>query len=189
MRRSIITLTAAAIALAAGGTAMAQSDLPQAKFTPRPLPTPLPGPVLRCQVDPAIGRVTLTKTARPGEVTVYYEVVNRGANAWSAGANQANVTLNVRNGNTGRSFSETRNLPTSAAAGSVMLRRITPVIPGAFDTFEFSGTVDLAIAYDPDIRIDANRCNDDSNMANNRKSITSRQIQAFLASTARSQNF
>ena len=201
MLRSTVILAAGAVALLAGSATAAQeaaTGLPTGKRQHKPIlrtsPTTLPTPratiTPACQVDPAITSITLTKSAGAKEkIIVAFEVTNLGRSAWSSGAGQQNVTLTVKNGNTGRSYTVTRPLPTRAAAGARMLSFTSPVIPNAFDTFEFSGTVDVQIAYDPDIAIDANRCNDDSNPSNNRKQITDRQVSAFLASPRATMRF
>lgn len=159
---------------------------PQPRFTPKPLLTPAPG----CRVDPAIISIMLTKAGGNKErIIVAFEVVNQGRSAWSSGPGQQSVSLKVRNGNTGREFTTTRPLPERVAAGGRMLSFTSPVIPNAFDTFEFGGTVDVQIGYDPDIAIDARPCNNDANAANNRKQITTRQINGFLNAAAATQRF
>ena len=152
---------------------------------------PLPGPLrpLACIVDPAIGAVTLTKGKAPGSVQVSVEVRNLGSSAWQSGANQQNVNVSVRNGNTGNVVSRSQALPGRAAANSRMGMLTTPMIANAFDTFEFGGSVEASISYDPDIAIDGNSCNDDRNAANNRKSISFAQVQAFLAGSASTRSF
>jgi hypothetical protein len=196
MIRSTLTLAATAAAIALGGAASSQVTGPQIKDKAKVLPTPRITPTPRftvtpaCQVDPAITAVTLTKSGGIKEkIIVGFEVRNLGRSAWSSGANQQNVTLTVKNGNTGREYRVTRPLPARAAPGARMLAFTSPVIANAFDTFEFSGTVSLQIAYDPDIRLDGNRCNDDSNAANNLKQITDRQVSAFLNGTPATQRF
>jgi len=61
-----------------------------------------------------------------------------------------------------------------------MQRFTTPLIRNAFDDFEFGGHVALSISYDPDIFIDGNRCNDDSNAGNNTFRIETGEILAFM---------
>lgn len=147
----------------------------------------LPAP---CIVDPAVDSITLTKTKTPGSIIVKYVVKNKGSSAWASGANQQNVSLIVKNGNTGRTtFSGVRPLPGSAAAGAQMLSFTTPIINNAIDTFEFSGSVDVQISYDPDILLDAKKCNDDANSANNRKTLGHAELTAFLGGTATSKTF
>lgn len=141
-----------------------------------------------CHVDPAIGAVTLTKGAG-GDVSVTYEVLNRGRQAWASGPNQQQVTVRVTNANTGRSFRETQLLAGAAAPRASMGRFSTPMIRNAFDDFEFGGDVEVQIGYDPDIFIDGNRCNDDAAQANNVLRISNAQVASFLGSTARSRTF
>lgn len=152
---------------------------------------PLPGPMrpLACSVDPAIGSITLTKGKAPGSVQVSVEVRNLGRSAWQSGGNQQSVNVSVRNGNTGNVVTRSQALPGRAAANSRMAMLTTPMIPNAFDTFEFGGSVDASISYDPDIAIDGNNCNDDRNTANNRKTISFEQVQAFLAGRAATRSF
>lgn len=143
-----------------------------------------------CVVDPAIESITLTKTKTPGNITVKYVIKNKGTSAWSSGSNQQNVSLIVKNGNTGRTtYSGVRPLPGSAAVGAQMLSFTTPLIVNAIDTFEFSGSVDVQIGYDPDILIDAKKCNDDANSANNRKTLGHAELTAFLGGSTASKTF
>lgn len=196
MLRSTVMLAAAAAAIALGGAASGQVTGPQIQDKARVLPTPRITPTPRftatpaCHVDPAITAVTLTKSGGIKEkIIVAFEVKNLGRSAWSSRANQQNVTLTVKNGNTGRTYTVTRPLPARAAAGGRMLAFTSPVIPNAFDTFEFSGTVSVQIAYDPDIALDGNRCNDDAEMSNNLKQLSDRQVSAFLASPRATMRF
>ncbi len=181
--------------LTLAGSAAAQVTLPPGtQITPQQqLPLPRGGwrptlPAL-CQVDPAIVSVTLTKGTAARSVTISYEVRNLGRSAWTSGANQQNVGIVARNANTGRAFRASQNLPGAAAAGARMLAFTTPAIPEAFDDFEWGGTVDVIIGYDPDIYIDSNDCNDDSNSANNRVHIDYAVILGFMRGTARTQTF
>jgi hypothetical protein len=192
---SIGAVCAFATVLAAG-TAAAQERLPinidplpsgrlPAGFTPRTLP----GLPTVCHVDPAVASVTLTKGSRPGQVSVSYEVVNRGRSAWTSGARQQSVSLQARNANTGRVYRSNRALPTSAGAGSSMLNFSSPMISNAFDDFEFGGDVEVAIAYHRDIYIDGNSCNDDSSSTNNQFRVENAEVMAFLRGTATSRTF
>ncbi|MBX9575240.1 MAG: hypothetical protein K2X07_06340 [Caulobacteraceae bacterium] len=141
-----------------------------------------------CHVDPAIGAVTLTKGGG-GDVSISYEVLNRGRQAWASGPRQQQVTVRVTNANTGRTFTETEALAEAAAPRGGMGRFTTPMIRNAFDDFEFGGDVEVEIGYDPDITIDGNRCNDDAATANNVLRVSNAQVSAFLGSTARSRTF
>ncbi|MEG3181847.1 hypothetical protein [Sphingomonas sp. LT1P40] len=155
-----------------------------------PIPRLTPEPFRPCRVDPQIRSITLTKVGgMKNKIQVSFDVYNNGSTAWRSGANQQNVTLCVRNGSTGAVYTVTRALPAGAPAGGRMLTFTTPVIPNAFDTFEFSGTVDVQISYDPDIAIDGNKCNDDTNSANNRREISARMVQAFLGETRSSRTY
>lgn len=179
------------------GAAVAQERLPSgilpipgarlpAGAMPRDL-TPL-RPV-RCQVNPGVASVTLTKGSRRGQVSVSYEVVNRGRSAWSSGPRQQGVQLVAQNGNTGRAYRNHQAMPGSASAGGTMLSFSSPFINNAFDDFEFGGHVDVSISYDPDIYIDGNTCNDDSTTANNQVRIENADILAFMQGTATSRTF
>ncbi|HEV7227843.1 hypothetical protein [Brevundimonas sp.] len=141
-----------------------------------------------CAVDPAITGVTLTK-GDGGAVRVAYEVANRGRHAWASGEGQQMVTVRVTNGNTGRIFAESEALATAAAPRASMGRFSTPMIADAFDTFEFGGEVEVEIAYDPDIAIDGNGCNDDGAARNNVLRISHSQVAGFLGSRATSRTF
>jgi len=197
MRKFIFVIAGAAFLAFAVG-ASAQQRLPQGtQVLPGPI---LPGPRLppevltptipsACQVDPAIRSVTLTKGSRPLQVRISYEIVNAGRSTWTSGANQQGANLVARNGNTGRDFTSYQRLAARAAAGGSMLRFTSPMIDNAFDNFEFGGHVDLTIGYDPDILIDGNNCNDDSNNGNNRLRIENAEILGFMRGTARSQTF
>lgn len=135
-----------------------------------------------CTVDPAITRITLIKGKAPGSVRVTIETRNYGAGAWRSGSRQQMLSLSVRNGNSGAVSAHSWPLAVSAAAGASMGNFTTPMIADAFDSFEFRGTVSASISYDPDIRIDGNACNDDSNAANNVKNVSDSQVADFLAS-------
>ena len=147
-----------------------------------------PRPVA-CDVDPMIASVTLTKGARPGQVSVSYEVVNAGRTAWTSGPRQQGVNLLARNGSTGRDFRNHQSMTGMAAAGARMIRYDSPMISNAFDDFEFGGHVDVAISYDPDIAIDGNTCNDDRAYANNTLRIDNAAILGFMRGTATRQTF
>ena len=188
MHRSTLLLTGALVLGAAAAPQITPKTplTPQPRLTPRPLLTPAAG----CRVDPAITAITLTKVGGSKErITVGFEVVNQGRSAWSSGPGQQTVSLKVRNGNTGREFTASRPLPERAAAGGRMVSFTSPVIPNAFDTFEFGGTVDVRIGYDPDIAIDSRPCNNDANASNNHRQVTTRQVNGFLNATASTQRF
>lgn len=142
----------------------------------------------RCQVDPAVASVTLTKGRQPTAVSVSYEIVNRGRSAWASGPRQQVVQLAITNSSSGRARRFSRTLTDSAGAGATMLTYNSITVANAFDT-EFAGTVEVAIVYDPDIAIDGNPCNDDSNSGNNQLRIDSAEILAFMQSTATSRTF
>ena len=186
----IATVSIAASAFAGPITPQSLKPLP---YRPGPtLPGPvLPGPTLPaiCDVDPAVASITLTKGARQGEVRVSYEIVNRGRSAWRSGEGQQVVSLKTVNGNTGETHDLDRALTTSAAGGATMLRASTPMLSYPFDSFEFGGTVDVSVVYDPDIYIDGNACNDDRRSGNNTASIDSASVFAFLSGAATSRTF
>lgn len=184
-----------AFALTVSGAAVAQERLPSGiQMAPPRLPAgALPRVDLRaparCQVNPGIVGVTLTKGSRRGQVSVSYEVVNQGRSAWVSGARQQGVNLLAHNGNTGRTWRNHQALTGNATAGGTMLRYSSPYISNAFDDFEFGGHVDVSISYDPDIYIDGNDCNDDSTTANNQVRIENADILAFMQGTATSRTF
>lgn len=192
MKTTIISAVCAACVVS--GVAVAQQRLPSSlPYTPGQIPgarTPdfRPGPIA-CQVDPSIVSVTLTKGRNAREVSVSYEVRNMGRSAWASGHRQQGVNLTANNGNTGRSFTSYQTMTGSAASGATMLRYTSPQIANAFDDFEFGGFVDVSLSYDPDIRIDGNACNDDSNGFNNRIRIENDAILGFMRGTARTQTF
>lgn len=141
-----------------------------------------------CIVDPAVTAVTVTKLGGD-QYRVAYEVANRGRSAWRSGANQQTVVLTTRNGSSGRAFSDVQSLTGAAGGRASMGRFSSPAIADAFDDFEFGGLVEVSIAYDPDIAIDGNRCNDDSNSGNNTLAVEGEALMAFLKSRAISRTF
>jgi hypothetical protein len=196
MFRTTVSVASVIATVSIAASAFAGPITPQIKplpYRPGPvLPGPvLPGPVLPaiCDVDPAVASITLTKGARQGEVRISYEIVNRGRSAWRSGSGQQVVSLKAVNGNTGETYDLDRALTTSAAGGATMLRASTPMLSYPFDTFEFGGTVDVAIAYDPDILIDANSCNDDRRSGNNTASIDAGSVFAFVKGSATTRTF
>lgn len=191
MFKTIVSVASVIATVSIAASAMAGPITPRT-FQPAPaLPagTTLPGFTLGCIVDPSIASVTLTKGSRRGQVRISYVIVNAGLSAWRSGANQQGVHLRAVNGNTGGVFASDRALTGSAAAGATMQRFATPMIDNAFDDFEFGGHVDLAVTYDPDILIDGNRCNDDTNSGNNTVRIENGEILAFMNGAATSRTF
>jgi hypothetical protein len=156
------------------------------KLTPRAIPSSVP---MVCQVDPAIASVTLTKGSRPRQVSVAYEIVNRGRSRWQSPANAQNVVLDLLNLNTRRSYHNMQPLPGDIPAGGRMIRFVTPMIDDALDDLEFAGTLDLRINYSPDMLNDGNLCNDDFSAANNHLRIDNATLIRFMRSKARTQTF
>ena len=175
----------------------AQAGKINPKDVRQPLPGPIGGPVkptgplapVACRVDPAIGSINLAKGKGAGSAQVTVEVKNMGRDAWQSGPRQQQLVIVVKNGNSGAVWNRTYTLTTRAAAGARMGYFTTAVIPRAFDDFEFGGTVEARINYDPDIAIDGQRCNDDTNAANNVKLINTEQVFGFISGSARSQSF
>jgi hypothetical protein len=190
MFKTIVSVASVIATVSISATAMA-GPVPSKTITPvfRLPEGPAPVAVFTCDVDPSIVSVTLTKGARRGEVRISYAIANTGGSAWRSGANQQGVTLTAVNGNTGGTYSSDRPLTGAAAPGATMLRYTTPVIRNAFDDFEFGGHVELAVTYDPDIYIDGNRCNDDTDQANNAFRIETGEILAFMNGAATSRTF
>ena len=194
------TLVAAALAAALfAGAAAAQVQLPPG--TPRPTPqqqvpgTPRPElqirPACGGAVDLAITAATLYKLSTPGSARVEFDIYNMGPGEWNSGARQQMANLVVRNGASGAEYTMTQ-VPIGGrryARGERVGRVVSTPIANAFDPFEFSGTVEMSLSFDPDIAIDANPCNNDANAANNTFSINSAGVQAFLGGTARSRTF
>ena len=135
-----------------------------------------------CSVDPAITRITLVKGKTPGSARVTVDTRNIGPSAWRSGPRQQILSLSVRNGASGP-------LAASAAPGASMGSFTTPMIANAFDSFEFRGMVKATISYEPDIGIDGNACNDDSNATNNVKEVSDGQVADFLASKSGTMGF
>lgn len=178
------------------GAAIAQDRLPYdfrpigadrlpSGVTPRDLSPLRPA---RCQVDPAVASVTLTKGSRDGSVSARYEIVNRGRSAWTSGPRQQVVQLAITNGSSSRARHFSSPLTGNAGAGATMLTFTSVTVANAFDV-EFAGTVEVAVTYDPDIYIDGNTCNDDSNSRNNQLRIDSAEVLAFMQGTATSRTF
>lgn len=198
MKQVVFAGLAASIALlcmtVAGGAqtpTQPNAPLPKEAMKPTPPLKPLPpGPLVTCNVDPAIVRIYLNKGRRPNEISIRYDVLNLGRSTWRSGPNQAQATITTKNANTGAvTYTHTRALPTMIDGGRTMLLQTTPTRTDYFDTFEFGGTVEVSIAYDPDILMDANRCNDDANTANNTFSLTADQVLGFMRGTATRQVF
>lgn len=191
MSRTIISVASVIATVSIAASAMAGPIAPKGVTPAHPLPagTTLPGFTLGCFVDPSIVSVTLTKGARRGQVRISYVVANAGSSAWRSGANQQGVHLRAVNANTGGVFASDRPLTGAAAAGATMQRFTTPMIDNAFDDFEFAGSLDLRIGYDPDILIDGNGCNDDGNTANNEFLLDNGEILGFMNGAARSRTF
>ena len=191
MFRTILSVAGVVATVSIASSAMAGPITPKGikPVATVPAGVRLPQLSLYCTVDPAIVSVTLTKGARRGQVQISYEVVNAGASAWRSGANQQGMHLRAVNANTGGVFAIDRALTGSAGPGATMQRFSTPMINNAFDDFEFAGSLDLRIGYDPDILIDGNRCNDDADTANNVVHLDNGDILGFMNGPARSQTF
>ena len=190
--QKLITAALAALCLAAPTGALAQLQLPGGAPPIAPGPRLPEGvtPNLGCTVDLAIASVSLYKYSRPGDVRVEFEIYNRGPGAWLSGTGQQSANLVVHNNNTGRDY--TLSVPIGErryARGARVARVVSTPIRDAFDPHEFGGTVRMSIAWDPDIRIDGNACNDDSNPANDTYELTTAQVWGFVSGAARSQTF
>lgn len=142
-----------------------------------------------CSVDPAITRITLVEGKTPGSARVTVDTRNIGPSAWRSGPRQQVLSLSVRNGASGAVSAHSWPLAASAAAGASMGSFTTPMIANAFDSFEFRGMVKATISYEPDILIDGNACNDDSNATNNVKEVSDGQVADFLASKSGTMGF
>jgi len=190
--RKLLLAAGLAVSLAAGGAA-AQVQLPQGPPITQPqLPpgTPTPQITPPCCVDLAITSITLNKLSRPGYARVEFEVVNLGPSAWNSGANQQLANLVVHNNASGADY--TLSVPFGArriARNERAARVVSTTIANAWDTFEFGGTVQASLSFDPDIAIDGNPCNDDTNAANNTFNLTHAQVWAFISSTRTTQTF
>lgn len=196
------TLIVAALAAALfSGAAAAQVQLPPG--TPRPTPqqqlppgtTPRPElqirPACGGAVDLAITSATLYKLSRPGSARVEFDVYNLGPGEWNSGERQQMANLVVRNGASGAEYTMT-GVPIGGrrfARGARVGRVVSTPIANAFDPFEFSGTVEMSLSFDPDIAIDSNACNNDANAANNTFRIDSAGVQAFLGGASSSRTF
>jgi hypothetical protein len=192
------SLIAAAFIVALLGSA-ASAQIQQGQIQPQQqLPRGTqPQPELRIRptcggtVDLAITSVTLYKLSRPGSVRVEFDVYNLGPGEWNSTERAQIANLTVRNGASGHEYTMT-NVPIGGrrfASGARVGRVVSTPIANAFDTFEFSGTVHAELSFNPDIRIDGNVCNDDSNAANNTFDINSDGVQAFLGGSASSRTF
>lgn len=190
---------AALLALLATGAASAQIQVPQGQIPQQQQQLPQ-GATVRPElqirppcggtVDLAIVSATLNKLTRPGDARVEFEVRNVGPGSWEAAPGQVIANLAVRNGASGATY--TLNVPIAGrryAPGERVARVQSTAIANAFDTFEFSGYVDMSLSFDPDIAIDSNRCNDDSNSTNNSFRVDDRGVQAYLSGRPRSRTF
>lgn len=188
--RKLLLAAGLAVSLMAGGAA-AQIQ-PQGPITQPRLPpgTPTPQITPPCRVDLAITSITLTKLSRPGYARVDFEVVNLGPSTWNSGANQQLANLVVHNNASGADY--TLSVPFGARRiarneRAALVRSTT--IANAWDTFEFGGTVRASLSFDPDIAIDGNACNDDTNAANNTFDLTHEQVWAFIGGSRTTQTF
>lgn len=155
--------------------------------TPSPKVEPKPIPI--CDVDLAIGRVTITKIASGSStVRITVETINQGQSSWSSGANQQSLSIIARNGRTGAEFRDKWPMATYAEPGTGLVR-LTGNISDAFDRSKLGGSLRVFIGYEPDIMIDGNDCNDDRDLSNNRKQIDSDRISAFMNSSELSLSF
>lgn len=191
MFKTIVSVASVIATVSIAASAMAGPIAPKGVTPAFQLPpgSTLPTAVLYCTVDPSIVSVTLTKGARRGQVQISYTIANAGSSAWRSGANQQLVHLRAVNANTGGTFVLDRTLTGTAAAGATMARVTTPMINNAFDDFEFAGSLDVAISYDPDILIDGNRCNDDADTGNNVVHLDNGDILSFMNGAARTRTF
>jgi len=146
-------------------------------------------PALVCHPDPAITSVTLTKGKYPLGVTVSYPVTHVALTPWHSAPNQQNLTLTAHNANTNQTYANIQRVPADMPARSVMLEFTTPMIKDAFDNFEFGGYLDLRIGYDPDILLDSNPRNDDSNAASNHFRLENSDILGFMKGPKRTQTY
>ncbi|MGD9981306.1 MAG: hypothetical protein AB7H66_08060 [Hyphomonadaceae bacterium] len=187
--RKLLLGAGLAVALLSGGAA---AQLPQGPIVQPQLPPGTPTPQIQptCMVDLAITSIRLNKLSQPGSATVEVEVTNLGPSTWNSAAGQQQVNLVVHNNNTNNDF--TLSVPFGgrrvARNGRAALVR-SPAIANAFDAHEFAGTVQASLAFDPDIAIDGNACNDDRNAANNSFGLTTEQVWGFLSGTPRTQLF
>jgi hypothetical protein len=195
MKKRIYCYTCAAALIATAAFAdpvIAPVRLPDPGADQRPLPKIPPQniPPQTCQVDPAIVELILTKVGERNLLTIQVKVSNLGRSAWASGDRQQSVRVVARNSKTGRVSSHRQALPGSAGANSAMTAFTTPVITDIFDGGgAYYNTVDAEIGYEPDIIIDGNDCNDDSNKTNNRRTIGVKQVSAFIQSAASTQSF
>jgi len=141
-------------------------------------------------VDLAITSATLFKLARPGSARVEFDIYNLGPGEWNSGAQQV-ANLVVHNGASGHDYTMT-SVPIGGrrfAAGERVGHVVSPPVNSAFDPLEFAGTVQMTLSFDPDILLDSNPCNDDSNPANNTFAIDSAGVQSFLTDGAPAHTF
>jgi len=188
MQKSILVAACAALLLADSADAQVQlppnQTLPQGTTPQLRLPAP-------CRVDLAITSITLYKLSTPGSVRVEYDVVNLGPSEWNSRAGQQFANLTTHN-NAGGRADYTLSVPFGArriARNERAARVVSTPIANAFDAHEFAGTVHAYLSFDPDIALDGNACNDDTNAANNEFRLSTEQVWGFLSSRARSQTF
>lgn len=131
-------------------------------------------PVTGCP-DPAVQRVWVDRVAKLPDgrynFTVRADVRNAGRAAYRSKAGQQRVTL--YQGPRPYMFSHFTNL---APGQAVAFQQRVSFVPGG----EFLADYRVVIEYDPDIRIDGNKENDDCRMNNNSMTLRRDTIQAAL---------
>ena len=182
-----MTTLAALAALALTGTALAEPTprISPAKLSPEKakllrtkplLPKVDPSKVrlLTAKPDLAITAVSVRRSPNLGKTNVRVSVKNVGRAHWRSAPNQQVVMAYIN----GKSYVVSRNIKSLDASKT---RKFVVEVPSQWAVgLEFVPDVDVRIVFDPDIRLDGNRANDDANPANNRRVLSGTQANAMV---------
>lgn len=163
-----------------------------ARVTSAKRATPKPGVVTpRCKIDLGIGQVFVSKAGTSGAsgITINTLIMNHGTGTWKSRPGQQILVLALRNESTGKMTTIREPIPAGPTAGRNVMNYSSPVLHNVFDGFEFGGSIEIRIEYDPDIRSDAEPCNDDTNASNDHRVIPASRLTPFLLSSRRSGQF
>lgn len=176
-------LAVATVSVAATGAAAQLIQIDPGKFQV------LPDPRVRVTRGPALGAIACPdpaaveigvsniRSSLQSGVTYYdFDVVgtvrNVGRGAWSSGRGQQFASLRRHAGATLASRDFMRLAPGESfmpASGMSLAA-----------SEEFPPDLEIAIGYDPDIRLDGNRANDDCRMGNNSRRLAGRNLMRLL---------
>lgn len=149
----------------------------QKNLTPNKLPknTELPKDLFKKDIDLALDKIDLSIVSKKdnyrGKIKMEVVVKNVGRRNYTTGAEQQ-VAILYENTGAGSRVVATQSFGNSAINGFVKFSYITDWQTSD----EFPPSYTAVIVFEPDIYIDGNDNNDDSNASNNRKSVEGSQI-------------